>query len=125
MKFNPLKKINDAKNNISAAADTAKNIGNNSESISQITDKSLNLVEMLTKFLSNDCDTQELQNLKQGSAGQILHNPELHDNINNLLTDFRKLINNINDNPEKYNINITVDKKMVDTVENLASTTQT
>ena len=125
MKFNPLKKINDAKNNIAAAADTAKNIGNNSESINQITDKSLNLVEMVTKFLSNDCDTQELQNLKQGSVGKILHNPELHDNINNLLTDFRKLINNINDNPEKYNINITVDKKMVDTVENLASTTQT
>ena len=118
MKFNPLKKINDAKNSLT---DTAKTIGGNSQTISELSDKALDLLEMLKKFVSNDNDTKELQNLSEGTLGKIIHKSDLHNNANDLLVDLRKLINNINDNPDKYNINITLDKKIVDSVDKLAN----
>ena len=116
MKFNPIKKISDAKNSIS---DTAKTIGNNSQNLSVLTDKALDLLDMVKKFVSRENDTVELQNLQEGTLAQIIHKSDLHTNANNLLVDLRKLINNINDNPEKFNLNITLDKKIVDSVEKM------
>ena len=114
MKFNPLKKLSDAKKSVS---ETARSIGDNSNSLQEFSDNACSLIDMLKKFLRKDNDTVELKNLQNGTVGKLFHNNELYDNVNNVLTDLRKLVNNINDNPEKFNINLSLDKNIVDNIE--------
>ena len=111
MVFNPLKKINDAKNNLNNIKDTAKSIGDNKKVIAENMDKVQDMINIVEKFLIRDDSEPSVSNLLKGNVGKVIHQSDLHENVNNLLIDLRKLVNNINNNPEKFNINI--DKKTI------------
>ena len=108
MGFNPLKKINEAKSNIK---DTAKSFGDNKKLITESVDKLQGFFELVEKFLLKDHSDPIVANLLEGNVGKIVHNKDLYNNTNNLIIDLRNLVNNINNNPEKFNINI--DKKTI------------
>ena len=38
----------------------------------------------------------------EGTAGQLLQNPELHDNLNATLKDLRQLVGDVRRDPQKY-----------------------
>ena len=108
MGFNPIKKINEAKSNL---RDTAKSIGDNKKLITESVDKLQGIFELFEKFLLKDHSEPMVDNLLEGNVGKIVHNKDLYENVNNLIIDLRNLVNNINNNPEKFNINI--DKKTI------------